>query len=183
MLRKSAPVALVALLGAVLLPGCGSSSDRRTGARERYDPYVLTAGKLRRHLSQTGIHIRFVPAPKGTLRGVASVGPEFIGFEYELFPSARMATTHGLRRVKARDFGWSERPQGASERVRIRGVLSNVAFAEYEKLPPPSHRPRRSHFPDLRDEQTLLRTLDNALFSSFPPDDAYVHPLLNSPGQ
>jgi hypothetical protein len=112
---------------------------------------------------------------------VASVGPELVGFEYQLFPSARAASTRDLRKVRAEDFGWRERPGRASERPTIRGILSNVAFAEYEKLPRPSRRTRRSHFPDLIDRQRMFRELDNALFSAFPVRDAYVHPRSKSP--
>jgi hypothetical protein len=181
--RHLALVSAIVCLGVAWLSGCGSSSGS-VARRERYDPYVLIAGHLRNHLNQTGIHIRF-SSVRGeaipTLRGVASVGPELVGFEYQLFPSARVASTRNLRHVQAEDFGWQERPGRASERPRIRGILSNVAFAEYEKLPLPSHRPRRSHFPDLIDRQRVLRGLDNALFSAFPARDAYVHPRLKRP--
>jgi hypothetical protein len=181
--RHLALASVITCFGVTWLSGCGSSSGS-AASQERYDPYVLTVGRLRNHLSQTGIHIRF-SSVRGesvpTLRGVASVGPELVGFEYQLFPSARLASTRNLREVQAEDFGWRERPGLASERPWIRGILSNVAFAEYEKLPLPSHRSRRSHFPDLVDRQRILRGLDDALFSAFPAGDAYVHPRLKSP--
>lgn len=182
-MRRLTLVSLIACFGVTWLSGCSSSSNS-TASQGRYDPYVLTAGRLRNYLNQTDIHIRFssvqgeaVP----TLRGVASVGPELVGFEYQLFPSVRAASTRNLRKVQAEDFGWRERPGRASERPWIRGILSNVAFAEYEKLPLPPRRPRRSHFPDLVDRQRMFRELDNALFSAFPAHDAYVRPRLKSP--
>lgn len=149
------------------------------------DPYRVTASKLRDELVARGVEARFVPAPGGveTLAGVAKMpGAEPAGFEFRLYPSSDQATVRGLGRMRSTDFGWPREQLHFVFESRIRGVLGNVAFAEYEWFDLNTHRSRVAAIESQLAEQRLLRAIDDALFASYPASDPYVHALSSSPG-
>jgi hypothetical protein len=148
------------------------------------DPYRVTAGRLRDELAAKGVEARFVSAP-GTvpaLAGVAKLGDaEPVGFEFRLYPGSDEATVAGLGRMRSTDFGWPREQLGFIYEPRIRGVLGNVAFAEYEWFDLHTHLSRAAALRSQLAEQRLLRALDDALFGSFPAGDPYAHAQLAAP--
>jgi hypothetical protein len=170
-------VVLVSLLAAFAL---GADGRVASGG----DPYLVTAGRLRDELAAKGIEARFVRAP-GTvpaLAGVATMaGAEPVGFEFRLYSSSDQATVRGLGRMRSTDFGWPEEHRGVIYEPQVRGVLGNVAFAEYEWFNLHTHRNRAAALKAQLAEQRLMRALDDALFGSFPGQDPYAHAVLPAP--
>lgn len=150
------------------------------------DPYRVSVHRLRSELAATGLDIRYIhPArEKGVaVTGVANYGAGGpIGFEYQIFPGSDVATVRQLGNLKAADFGWKEKIPIVFTEHQIRGVLGNVAFAEYEDAR--TSEPRVSRQRGLRiqlQRQRTTRALDDALFRSFPPSDPYAHAESSSP--
>jgi hypothetical protein len=108
-------------------------------------------------------------------------GAEPIGFEFRLYPSSDQATVRGLGKMRSTDFGWPKEHRGFIYEPQVRGVLANVAFAEYEWFDLHTHRSRVAALKSQRAEQRLMRALDDALFGSFPRKDPYVHAVLPTP--
>lgn len=145
------------------------------------DPHRVTASRLRAELAAKGIEARFVqaPGPVLALAGVAHMGEaEPVGFEFRLYPSSDQATARGLGKMRSTDFGWPKEQLGFIYESRVRGVLGNVAFAEYEWFDLDTHRSRSAALKSQLAEQRLLRALDDALFGSFPTNDPYAHAML-----
>lgn len=150
------------------------------------DPYRVTAGRLRGELAAMGIKARFVHArgPVPALAGVADMGgAEPVGFEFRLYPSSDQTTVRDLGTMRSTDFGWPKEQLGFIYEPRIRGVLGNVAFAEYEWFDLNTHRSRAAALRSQLAEQRLLRALDDALFGSFPAKDLYAHAVLPEPSE
>jgi len=137
------------------------------------DPHRVTVGQLRDRLERSGLQIRTIREPTRsipTIVGVASAGHAAIGFEFQVFPASDVATVRKLGRLRSTDFGWPPARFNPLYRTWIRGVLGNVAYAQYEietdgQLLAESARRR------------IVQMLDDALFSSFSPDDPYAHAL------
>jgi hypothetical protein len=88
---------------------------------------------------ETGIEIRFIQPthePVRTVAGVGGSGRSSIAFEFQLFPTSEQAKVEDLGNLKPREFGWSAAPLFVDWEPRIRGVLANVAYAEYELVHP-----------------------------------------------
>lgn len=145
------------------------------------DTYRVTGKHLRKSLRKSSINIHFIQQenePLPTVSGIGTSGEAELGFEFQIYPSSREATIAALGTLRPRDFGWSV--IGSRERWlrRIRGVLANVAYAQYEVE---VERPRETARAYLRREaahRRVLRALDDALFASFPVDDPYAYALV-----
>jgi hypothetical protein len=170
-------IILVCLLAAFAL---GADGRVASGG----DLYLVTAGRLREELAAKGVEARFVRAP-GTVPALAGVArmaeAEPVGFEFRLYPSSDQATVRGLGKMASTKFGWPEEHRGVIYEPQVRGVLGNVAFAEYEWFDLDTHRSRAGALKSQLAEQRLLRALDDALFGSFPRQDPYVHAVLPTP--
>jgi hypothetical protein len=149
------------------------------------DPHRVTAQSLRDELQRTGLAVRFTD-PKGlpvpSVTGVARHGSAVVGFEFQLFPSSDVATVRQVGLLDAEDFGWPRRDRSFFLDRWVRGVIANVAFAEYEQnvIEGPQQTFAEAHEAQLA-EQRVQRALDDALFHSFPEDDPYAHALLRRP--
>jgi hypothetical protein len=161
--NSKAMLALVGLLatGALLLyAAIHDGGELAAGKR-------VTEAELRRSLAASGLTIEWREARGGdgaeaVLAGVASDrGRNAVGFEFVL-SSDEHADVDQLGRVEFRN---------ASER-EVRGILSNVAYANYPLLD------RRGE--TVEAARTIYR-LDDALFRVFPPDDAVAYPVRSSP--
>lgn len=148
------------------------------------DPYEVSAKRLRHELEATGIAIRFIP--QKTIRlvesvvGVGRVGRAEIGFEFRLYPSSDRASVRQMGRLKARQFDWRDPRRISGMDVKLRGVLANVAYAQYS----PISEVRESTQAYLQldaQHRRVLRALDDALFGSFPRSDPYAYPLSATP--
>jgi hypothetical protein len=175
---------LAAVLGGVfIVHAMGGSQKVATGT----DPYHVTEKRLRAELEKAGVPLRYVhprnervPTVSGAVKGNSS---HRIGFEYQIFPSGDQATVAYLGRLRTSDFGWPKERLGITLEPKVRGVLGNVAFAEYEWLSHWDHR-HYTHKAALRSQlvlQHISRALDDALFNSFPPEDPYANALSTTP--
>ena len=149
------------------------------------DPYVVSEQRLKDELIATGVAIQFHTVEFGevpSVVGVASDGGAAIGFEFQIYPSSDEATAWDLGELPAAAFGWPPKYKDFLLQVEVRGVLGNVAFAEYERGAVESASTAKEVNERQRSEQRVVRALDDALFGSFPPADPYVHALANEPG-
>ncbi len=175
--------AVIAILACVAAASTATAHD---GVRVASggDPYRVSAAHLRHELTTSGIEIRFThprgePVPAVT--GVGSSGRASIGFEFQLYPSSDQASVRDLGRLRAPDFGW-RRPHGLlAFEGWIRGVLGNVAYAQYEESLLESHETQSAFLRKEAAEMRVLRALDNALFRSFPARDPYAQALSPKP--
>ncbi len=180
-LRRSGVVVSVMIF---LLAVTAASGGYRKVATNS-DPHCLTAQSLRLHLERSGLAIRFirhVDEPVPSIVGVARRGSEVLGFEFQLFPSSDEATVSRVGRLEAADFSWPPRFHGFLLGRWVRGVIANVAFAEYERnvVEGPRQSVGEAHRAQL-DEQELQRAVDDALFSSFPARDPFAHAVSGRP--
>ncbi|HEX4463960.1 MAG TPA: hypothetical protein VH042_04890 [Solirubrobacterales bacterium] len=146
----------------------------------------MTSSRLRDELAAKGIEARFVqaPGPVPAVAGVAKMGnAEPVGFEFRLYADSDQATVRGLGRMHSTDFGWPKEQLGVIYQPRVRGVLGNVAFAEYEWHKLNTHGGRAAALRSQLAKQRLLRALDDALFGSFPTKDPYAHAVLPEPSE
>jgi hypothetical protein len=164
----SAAVVLLAT-GGLALSATGDTTRVSSGG----DPHHVTLRELRDRLERSGVAIRPArhPAPsRSTIAGVASAGRAMIGFEFQVFSSSDVATIRGLGRLRPPDFGWPPTRFDPLYRTWIRGVLSNVAYAQYE-----IETDRQLGAEPAR--RRIIRALDDALIGAFPADDPYVHAM------
>jgi hypothetical protein len=144
----------------------------------------VTAARLRQRLEASGLTIHWRRGhPGGDVRaivaGIASIhGRHEVGFEFAL-----AAGDHAVRGMLGHagfptDFRIPDNPCPHSPcnwvppmwRPDDRGVLGNVAYGDY-------HFNRREN----EDDQPTIYKLDDALFSSFAPDDPRAFPVLRKP--
>lgn len=166
--------ALACVLASAAAAMAGGSDRASTGG----DPHRVTVQRLQAELGRSGLAIRPVRPSLRTPRvvsGVASDGAVEVGFEFHVFRSSDEATVRRLGRPRPRDFGWTTRPGVTPVRTRIRGVLANVAYAQYELE---GRRLPGGHVRNDAARRRLIRGLDDALFRAFPPDDPYAQPLI-----
>jgi hypothetical protein len=127
----------------------------------------VTEAELRRGLERSGLEIEWREGRDGdgaeaVVAGIASQdGRGAVGFEFVL-SSDEHADVDSLGRVS---FPQVKEPE-------IRGILSNVAYADYPLLD------RRG---DTIESDTTVHRLDDVLFGLFPPDDAVAHPVRTEP--
>jgi hypothetical protein len=137
------------------------------------DPYLVTPDRLQQELAAAGVQIEYArPArSRSTVSGVASLGHASVGFEFQIFPGSDGATVRGLGKLGLRHFDW-RRPRGLFDlRKSIRGVLANVAYAQYELELLEAHDPPGTYLRRDRQRRRLRRALDDALFNAFPSND------------
>jgi len=65
----------------------------------------------------------------------------------------------------------------------IRGVLANVAYAQYEIEPRSASRTMQTYLRSEGIRRAIRRALDDALFRAFPKDDPYAHALEAAPSR
>ena len=179
--RRPAVIALVGVCAACLLMVIATAFASGGGTQVAFegDPFVVTPTQLKSGLSKAGLKVRYVKGAAGPateVAGVAHLQDHLIGFEFQLFPASDEATVRYVGRLQAPDFGWPKNIyHGMKFKTWVRGVLGNVAFAEYERSPLRKHftpaEARRSQLT----YQSLRRRVDDALFRSFPENDPYVH--------
>jgi hypothetical protein len=171
-----------ALLVGLALTSTGVAvSSRSEPVAAGGDPYVVHPDRLRAELGQTGLDISYsgqngkdMPAVIGT----ASQGDVEVGFEFRVYPTSNSATISGLGRLQPRIFGWNPSPLYS---MRIRGVLANVAYAQYELVSLGAERSVAVYLARSAAHRHVQRSLDNALLRVFPKDDPYVHALESTP--
>jgi hypothetical protein len=114
---------------------------------------------------------------------VKSSASHRIGFEYQVFPSGDQATVTYLGRLQTSDFGWPKPRLGIVLEPKVRGVVGNVAFAEYEwrNQRDDRHYTRKAALRSQLALQHMHRALDDALFNSFPSKDPYANALSATP--
>ena len=147
--------------------------------------HLVTVRELRGALDASGLQIRYFPGKTlsdgtGVLGGVASFGRSSsrVGFEFAVdrhAPGDVDALGHAglpLRRDPQSGTPTST-ADGTSRGVEpeIRGVLANVAYANYVL----------GRDPYSASEQRVSERLDRVLFSVFPHDDAVAFPVRQEP--
>ncbi len=172
---------LILYMAAGLIANAVAGSHRvATGG----DPHSVSAQRLKSELAGTGLAIHYLqPAgePVPSVTGVAHDGKALLGFEFQLYPSSDEATVSDVGKLRAKDLGWPRKYDGFLLHRLVRGVLGNVAFAEYKQGVIESHYTvAEAHEVQLA-HQHIVRALDNALFGSFPSNDPYAHALLAAP--
>lgn len=144
----------------------------------------VTAARLRQRLEASGLTIRWRRGhPDGDVRavvaGIASIhGRHAVGFEFALARG-----DHAERGMLGHagfptDYRIPDNPCPRSPchfvppmwRPDDRGVLGNVAYGDY-------HFDRREN----QDDDPTIYKLDDALFSSFAPNDPRAFPVLRNP--
>jgi hypothetical protein len=138
------------------------------------DPHRVTVRHLREALANSGLTIRpaRTPSPSAsTITGVASVDDVKIGFEFQIFSSSDVATIRRLGRLRPTDFGWPPARFDPLYRTWIRGVLGNVAYAQYEVETDQQLLAERAR-------RRVIRELDDVLFGLFPSGDPYANALI-----
>jgi hypothetical protein len=174
----------VAVVVAVFAVGALAFASSRQVAFEG-DPHHVSAGRLRDELKQGGVRVRYlkpVHEPVPSVVGVASVAPaRGIGFEYQVFPSSDETTVAQLGKLKEADFGWPKAKPGVVFEPVVRGVLGNIAYAIYERHFLTEKGTRKEAMRLQLATQRVLRTLDDALFESFPDRDPYANALSPTP--
>lgn len=182
--RKVTAVAFLAAVVCIAVAAAALAGGDRVATGG--DPYRVKAERLRSELAKTGLRIRYIHPhgePTRTVAGVAEfgwAGP--IGFEFQLYPSSDQATVRGVGKLRLADFGGPAKI--IFEPKVIRGVLGNVAFAEYEIPDPGEEESAPSRKIGLHRQlqvQRLNRSLDDALFNSFPAADPYANALSTTP--
>lgn len=141
-----------------------------------------TAANLRRQLDRTGLTITYRTGRTGdgvvaVVAGVVHVHGGRFGFEFDL-TKGRPPTDADVGRagfpVSWYDNGAVRSPVQPPPRYadpNIRGVLGNVAYANYFY---------GGDYP--RGPLAVARNkIDDALFASFPPDDAEAHAIVSKP--
>ncbi|HZO05580.1 MAG TPA: hypothetical protein VFB52_04275 [Solirubrobacterales bacterium] len=149
------------------------------------DPHVVSEQSLKDELMKTGVAIQFHTVESGevpSVVGVARDGGAVVGFEFQLYPSSDEATAWDLGELPAAAFGWPPKYKDFLLKVEVRGVLGNVAFAEYERGVLESQSTVKEVNERQRSKQRVARALDDALFGLFPSSDPYVHALATVPG-
>jgi hypothetical protein len=170
----------VAVVVAVFAVGALAFASSRQVAFEG-DPHHVSAGRLRDELKQGGVRVRYVK-PVPAVVGVASVAPaRGIGFEYQVFPSSDETTVAQVGKLKEADFGWPKAKPGVVFEPVVRGVLGNVAYAIYERHFLAEKGTRKEAMRLQLATQRVLKTLDDALFESFPDRDPYANALPPTP--
>lgn len=145
------------------------------------DPYRVTPLRLIRELDKAqGVDVRFTKPsgePVRTIAGVGSSGGVAIAFEFQLYPTSDEATVEQLGRLKPRDFGWTG-GRWVEWEPRLRGVLANVAYAQYERrhIYVENHETVSEYLHDDASRRRVQRALDDALFDVFPASDSFAHP-------
>lgn len=166
-----------ALVGVVLASTGTAALSRSEPVAVGGDAYVVDPDQLRTELRRTGLEINY-SEPLGNetsaVIGTASKGGVEVGFEFRLYPTSDSATIAGLGRLGPNVFGWRPSPLYSE---RIRGVLANVAYAQYEHTPVGSERSVARYLKRSAALRHVQRSLDDALFGAFPEDDPYAHAL------
>lgn len=170
---------LAVLVGALAVVALAFARSGKVASEA--DPHHVPANRLRTELNRGGIQIRYVkPAhePVPAVVGVASLAPaKGVGFEYQVFPDSDEATVAHLGKLKETDFGWPKAKLGVVFEPVVRGVLGNVAYAIYERHFLAAQGTRKEAMRIQLATQRVLRTLDDALFESFPKGDPYANAL------
>lgn len=140
----------------------------------------VSTKQLRSELEQAKVSIQpGSDTSASTVSGVASQGRAAIGFEFRVYPSSDEATVRGLGNLSLGDLGYPS-PNGVTVKKVIRGVLGNVAYAQYRVER--DWKTERAYLEENESRREVIRELDDALFRSFPPDNPYAQPLLSASG-
>jgi hypothetical protein len=166
------------MLVVLVLAGAGAATSSRVeSGAVGGDPSVVHRDQLREELDRIGLDIEYAAQRQDTapaIVGTASERGVQLGFEFQIYPTSSSATIAQLGRLAPRVFGWRPSPYYSSQ---IRGVLANVAYAQYERTPVGSERSVALYLERSAALRRIQRSLDDALFGAFPEDDPYAHAL------
>lgn len=179
--KRTLTAAAIALLTATAATIGRASEFGNSQVATSGDPYAVTPKRLKRELREDGIDVRFIHTKRvahaKSVAGVGSLGRAGIGFEFQLYPSSDQASVRRLGQLSRRRFGRiGQRPISGID-VKLRGVLANVAYAQYQPYWEGNSESRRAFLRFDAQYRRVLRALDDALFASFPRDDPYAHAL------
>jgi len=160
--------------GRVRYLGCALAAVLAFGvAIGRTSEPLPDAEALRHRLAASGLEITYRQGKPGdddlTVLGGVAHGPRGgrVGFEF-VFDEDGEPSTSDLGTI---GFPTDFKPRGPEVLPVLRGVLRNVAYANYYLGRPSGES----------EDLAVTYRLDDALFGLFPPDDAEVHPILNEP--
>ncbi len=184
-MRARWSLSLFCLLGAVAVCGTAIAGWRPadTVVAAHGDPHTITEQRLMHELAASGLRVRYIESHRAVsaVAGVARAGTAKLGFEFQLFPRSDEATVGGVGRLRPADFGWPKAGGLFGFERQIRGVLANVAYAQYEEFPVEGHETRNAYLRKEADRRRIVRGLDDALFASLPSRDPYAHSIRISP--
>ena len=133
----------------------------------------MTRQELAKRLDRAGLRITYREPhvrDSGTeaLGGVAAIpGGGRVGFEFVIDADGEASTTQ----LGTVGFPLKFPKRGPVIDPIIRGVLRKVAYANFFL----------GNGSGDRQDMRVVHRLDDALFGAFPPDDAQVHPILDTP--
>ena len=139
--------------------GCGSTGDEPPERRVTTTDSVL-AESLRASLNRVPIDIELLPRSEpGLILGTASVGQRKTGFELRVFAhdqdaTVRVLTTQKVRNVMGDLLGPQTKPT-------VRGVLNNLAYAEYDSE---LRRPQEDVTRSAGQLLEIRRSVDNVVY-------------------